>query len=148
MVGRPAWRRTHSHRNARQDPRDVLDTLIEQLGDPAALQSSVCEQVRNLESVVERRFDAEERSDRYEEVLGESPWLTGAAQALLQQHVELRSVLRYLNRIANSSSTDDAWRQRLRDAVSDFAEQYVVHEISEENLLQDAYRAPSWVSDR
>jgi hypothetical protein len=64
-----------------------------------------------------------------------------------QQHVELRGVLGGIYREARRGDGSPAWRRRLQSDLSDFLERFLEHEVAEDNLLQEAFRRPSWVLD-
>jgi len=84
-------------------------------------------------------FDQEETSGFFKEIVERAPRLSDRADALIQEHAELRETIRQLVEQARKNRKSSNWWDETEDAFHDFSKRLMRHESEENSLLQEAY---------
>ena len=71
------------------------------------------------------------------DVTDPSPELAARAGELLHEHTALRESLRTVRHLAQDGNRSDAWRQDVGREFERFAQQLMVHEAREDDLMNE-----------
>lgn len=130
-----------------ESPQQVIEQIADLLYESADAVAQLRDRLGRLADQIESRFAAEERSERFDEVLCHAPWLTARAQEFQQQHMQLVEALRGIQRMCDSDDSPVAWAQRVRREFEDFSERLREHQAGESNLLREMHSGPDWSND-
>jgi hypothetical protein len=129
-----------------EDPRLLLDQLVECAEQPNAEASEALELLARLAHAMAERFDDEENEGVHEEMLSRAPWLCATVRHLQEQHEELLKSLEGLAFTLRSKHGPHSPHET-RDRILELVESYWDHEAAEGNLLQDSCDEPSWAQE-
>ena len=137
---RPATATTHE---PAADPREAMDATCELLAAAAPL-SQLATQMNRLVGTLREKFEADEKNGTFEEAAFALPCLTGPLETVLHQRKTLMMTLLELNRRLHDGPPPHECRESLSRDFSSFVEQYLEHEATVHQLLQEAYSEPGW----
>jgi hypothetical protein len=99
----------------------------------------VVERLENLRRELLDHYRHEEASGFFREVVEVAPRLKSRADALMQEHVQLRQQMDNLIALARTKTADDPWWQSVTEALAAFETVFAEHERREDAVLQEAY---------
>lgn len=128
-----------------QQLRELLRTVQEAV---AARRSDVAVEnlIGELAGQVAEHFRHEEAGGYFVEVIQVAPRLAHRAETLQQQHARLSEQLGGLRRLAKEAEQKGQWEE-LTTAMEQFCTTFQMHELAENQLLQQAYTDDIGVDD-
>lgn len=114
-----------------------LATLGEQLQSSAPNTESILQVLDALRSKL-RHYFLQEDDEQLEEAVFQAPWLTGFAEALRHEHVDLLRSLETLREKASRSANGSIPVEEAQQAHRDFVELLEKHDEGCRNLLYES----------
>jgi len=95
----------------------------------------LCQTILRFSELIENHFAREENGGYLRDVTDPAPELAARATELLGEHTALRGALQTIRQLAQNCDRSDAWRQDLGREFERFAQQLMIHEAREDDLM-------------
>lgn len=121
------------------DLRTMLRNLQTAFGERKASAEELASQLDKARKQLESHFAHEETGGYFQGVLDAAPHLSDRVGALKHEHPQFLSLLDQMRSRVTSHETEEVWRGDCDNLFGQFLKNFLAHEASEHELMQQAY---------
>ncbi len=119
--------------------RHILGDLHSMVEDRRATKDAIVSALDSFVEYLRDHFAHEDEGGFFQEITAIAPRLSGRANAIGREHVELLAAMEAYRDTAKAGTADSAWWDHLDKEFHRLMKDLMQHEHREQNLLQEAF---------